>query len=88
MADDYILKARTDQAELAMDAGRGTLINRARLNDLVEQLDPSTVLEEDVKDALLEMVDDFVEQVDPSRVITFITDIPKRIALCAGTFLI
>uniref|UniRef100_F1KV15 Transcription initiation factor TFIID subunit 12 n=1 Tax=Ascaris suum TaxID=6253 RepID=F1KV15_ASCSU len=56
-------QARTDQAELAMDAGRGTLINRARLNDLVEQLDPSTVLEEDVKDALLEMVDDFVEQV-------------------------
>uniref|UniRef100_A0A914S3L4 Transcription initiation factor TFIID subunit 12 n=1 Tax=Parascaris equorum TaxID=6256 RepID=A0A914S3L4_PAREQ len=76
-------KAHTDQAELAMDAGRGALMNRARLNDLIEQLDPTTILEEDVKDALLEMIDDFVEQVDPLLVITFVTEVPGHIALRA-----
>ncbi|VDK28565.1 unnamed protein product [Anisakis simplex] len=46
-----------------MNAGKGTVLDRVKLDKLVEQLDPTTLLEEDVKDALIQMVDDFVEQV-------------------------
>lgn len=44
-------------------SGTGSLLEWTRLDDLVKQIDPTSVLEDSVKDALLEFVDDFVEQV-------------------------
>lgn len=42
----------------------GTLLERARLDDLMRQIDPTAILEDPAKDALLEFMDDFVEEVN------------------------
>uniref|UniRef100_A0A0N5AZR5 Transcription initiation factor TFIID subunit 12 n=1 Tax=Syphacia muris TaxID=451379 RepID=A0A0N5AZR5_9BILA len=41
----------------------GALLEKARLDDLMKQIDPSTIIEDPAKDALLEFMDDFVEEV-------------------------
>jgi transcription initiation factor TFIID subunit 12 len=38
-------------------------MDRKRLDDLVKEVDPHEMLEEDVKDALLQLTDEFVDKV-------------------------
>ena len=50
-------------ASIMPSGAEGMLLDKSRLDDLAKQIDPNLMLEDAVKDALVDMTEEFVDDV-------------------------